>query len=190
MQEQTTIMAHVTPVRARCAGLWRHKDFLRFWIGQTISEFGSGLGALSLTAILQLGASPAEVGVLAALGGLPVLLVVLQAGVWVDRIPRRPVFIAADPLSALLMLSVPLAWFLGVLWIEQVYVVTFVSGILTVFFRVAHQSLIPSLVEREHIVEANAKLYDCVADDSWQLPRGDLAYVLASRTYARISQPW
>ena len=86
------------------------------------------------------------------------MLVGLQAGVWVDRLRRRPLLIAADVLSALLLLSVPLAWFLGVLRLEQLYVVTFLTGILTVFFRVAHQSLMPSVVEREHIVEANAKL--------------------------------
>ena len=66
--------------------------------------------------------------------------------------------IAADLLNALLMLSVPVAWFLGVLRLEQLYVVTFLSGMLTVLFRVAHQSLMPSVVQREHIVEANAKL--------------------------------
>jgi predicted MFS family arabinose efflux permease len=151
-------MSQPAPIHTRRRGLWQHKDFMRFWLGQTISEFGSGLGALSLTAILLLGASPAQVGLLAALSGLPVVLVGLQAGVWVDRLRRRPVLIAADVLSALLLVSVPLAWYFGLLRIEQLYVVTFLTGILTVFFRVAHQSLTPSVVRREHIVEANAKL--------------------------------
>src|SRR3712207_5164879 len=115
MQEVSTVTAQTPHVPARRANLWRHADFMRFWLGQTISEFGSGLGALSLTAILLLGASPAQVGVLAALGGLPVLVIGLQAGVWVDRVRRRPLLIAADLLNALLMLSVPVAWFLGVL---------------------------------------------------------------------------
>jgi predicted MFS family arabinose efflux permease len=158
MQEQSTIMTQAVPARSRRGELWRQGNFRRFWLGQAISELGSGLGALSLTAILLLDASPAQIGVLAALSGLPVLLVGLQAGVWVDRVRRRPVLIAADLLNALLMLSVPVAWFLGVLRLEQLYVVTFLTGVLTLLFRVAHQSLMPSVVTREHIVEANSRL--------------------------------
>lgn len=145
----------VTPERTR---LWRHPDFMRLWLGQTISELGSGLGALSLTAILLLAATPAQMGLLAALGGAPVLLVGLQAGVWVDRLRRRPMLIAADLLRALLLLSVPLAWWLQLLRIEQLYAVTFLAGSLTVLFNVAHQSLLPSLVPREQIVAGNARL--------------------------------
>jgi len=140
------------------AGLWRHRDFMRLWLGQTISEWGSQLGALGLVALLYLRATPLQMGILGAAGFAPVLLIGLQAGVWVDRLRRRPILIAADLGRALLLLSVPAAALFGTLRIEQLYVVTFLVGLLNVFFNVAYQSILPSLVERSRLVEANSKL--------------------------------
>src|ERR671916_133910 len=120
------------------AGLWRHRDFMRLWLGQTISEWGSQLGALGLVALLYLRATPLQMGILGAAGFAPVLLIGLQAGVWVDRLRRRPILIAADLGRALLLLSVPAAAMFGALRIEQLYVVTFLVGVLNVFFNVAY----------------------------------------------------
>src|SRR3712207_2398885 len=119
-------------MRSRFNGLWRQRDFMWLWIGQTISEFGSLLGALGLTALLMLDATPMQMGILGTLGALPVLLVGLQAGVWVDRLRRRPILIVADVGRALLLLSVPVAAILNLLRIEQLYVVAFLTGSLTV----------------------------------------------------------
>src|SRR5207237_366242 len=79
-------------------GLWAQPDFLRLWTAQSISLFGSEITliALPLTAVLVLGASPLHMGLLAAAGKLPYLLVGLVAGVWVDRLRCRPVLVAAD----------------------------------------------------------------------------------------------
>ena len=144
----------------RFAGLWRNVDFLRLWIGQTISELGSHItrDGLPLLAVLTLGATPAQMGLLSAVSGAPVLLFGLVAGVWVDRLRRRPILIAADVGRALLLASIPAAAFLGVLGIGQIYVVAALVGALAVFFGVAYRSYLPSLVEREHIVEGNSKL--------------------------------
>ncbi len=90
----------------------RHNpDFFKLWAAQTISVFGSTITreALPLAAILTLTATPAQVGVLAALGSAPVLLIGLPAGVWVDRLRRRPILIVADLGRALLLFSIPLA---------------------------------------------------------------------------------
>jgi MFS family permease len=95
---------------------------------------------------------------LAAAGTLPVLLIGLLAGVWVDRLRRRPILIIADISRAVLLGTVPLAAALGVLRIEQLYLVALLVGGLTVFFEVANQSFLPTLVQREHIVEGNSKL--------------------------------
>lgn len=145
-------------MRSRFNGLWRQRDFMRLWAGQTISAFGSLLGALGLTALLILDATPMQMGILGTLGALPVLLVGLQAGVWVDRLRRRPILIVADVGRALLLLSVPVAAMLNLLRIEQLYVVAFLTGALTVFFDVAYQSILPSLVRREQLIEGNSKL--------------------------------
>jgi MFS family permease len=133
---------------------------MKLWTGQTISQFGSTVTreALPLTALLLLGATPFQMGLLSAAAAAPVLLVGLVAGAWIDRRRRRPVLIAADLVRALLLLSIPIAALLGQLRLEQLFVVAPLVGVLTVFFDVAYQSYVPLLVRRERIVEANAKL--------------------------------
>ena len=114
--------------RPAFVGLLRQPDFLKLWVGLTVSLFGmqvSGL-ALPLTAVLLLGASASEMGVLGAARWLPYLLVGLFAGVWLDRVRRRPVLIATHIGCAVLLASIPVAAVLGVLHIEQLYVVSFV----------------------------------------------------------------
>src|SRR5215210_774956 len=141
-------------------GLWRHADFRRLWAAQSASLFGSEITALALPlmAVLLLDASPVQMGLLVAAGTAPFLLCSLPAGVWIDRRHRRPVLIAADIARAGLLLSIPLMAWLDVLRIEQLYLVTFVVGVLGVFFEVAHYAYVPSLVGREFVVEGNSKL--------------------------------
>lgn len=147
-------------MHAKFTGLWRHPDFLKLWSGETISLFGSQvtLLALPLTAVLLLKATPAEMGLLAAVEFLPFLVLSLFAGVWVDRLRRRPILILTDIGRGLLLGSVPLAYFFNVLSIELLYGVALLTGIMTVFFDVAYQSYLPSLVERDQLVEGNGKL--------------------------------
>jgi MFS family permease len=97
-------------------------------------------------------------GLLAAFEFAPFLLLSLFAGVWVDRMYRRPVLIVADVGRALLLGSVPAAGFLGLLRIEQLYLVGLLTGVFTVFFDVAYQAYLPVLVKREDLVEGNSKL--------------------------------
>ena len=129
-------------------------------MAHTISEFGSAITreALPLAAILVLGAAPAQMGLLGALASVPVLVFGLAAGVWVDRVPRRPIMLAADLGRAVIVGSVPVAAFMGHLTMELLYIVVLLAGTLTVFFNVADQSFLPAVVEREHIVEGNSKL--------------------------------
>ncbi|HEU4328636.1 MAG TPA: MFS transporter [Roseiflexaceae bacterium] len=144
----------------RLKGLWRHADFLKFWFGQTVSVFGSAITglALPLVAAIALNATPAQMGLLGAAATAPFLLVGLFVGVWVDRKRRRPILIATDIGRALLLLIIPLAAWLGALRIELLYLVEFLVGVMTVFFEVAYQSYLPSLVTREELVEGNSKL--------------------------------
>ena len=141
-------------------GLWRHGDFLKLWSAETISQFGSqvtGL-ALPLVAVITLNVSAFEVSALVVIEFAPFLLISLPAGVWVDRLPRRPILIAGDLGRAGLLLTIPVAYALDVLTIWQLYGVGFFVGICTVFFDVAYQSYLPSLVERQQLVEGNSKL--------------------------------
>jgi MFS family permease len=144
----------------RPTGLSRHPDFLKFWAGQTISLFGSNITylALPLTAILLLDATPGQMGILTALEFAPFLLFGLLAGAWVDRLPRRPILIATNVGSALLVASIPIAALAGVLRIEQLYVVGFLTGTCKVLFDVAYMPFLTFLVGREHLVEGNSKM--------------------------------
>jgi predicted MFS family arabinose efflux permease len=144
----------------KLTGLWQHDDFLRLWSGQTISVFGSMIGgtALDFTAILVLGATPVQLGVLNAMKIVPGLLAGLFAGAWVDRLHRRPLLIGADVGRALVLASLPLAALLGALHIAQVYGVALLISILSVFFDVAYQAYLPALVGKHELVEGNSKL--------------------------------
>src|SRR5579871_5916215 len=141
-------------------GLWRHSEFRKLWAGQAISEVGSQVSqlAIPLAAALVLNATPAQMGLLGAFDFAPFLLLSLFAGVWVDRVKRRPVMIASDVGRTILLGSIPAAGALGLLRIEQLYVVGLLSGVLTVFFDVAYQAYLPVLISREHLVEGNSKL--------------------------------
>jgi MFS family permease len=114
--------------------------------------------ALPLTAILTLHASPVQIGILEAMGSAASLVFALPAGVWVDRTRRRPIMILANLGQAALLLTIPAAAWLGVLVLPQLYVVSFLSASLAVFFNVARASFLPSIVSREELVEANSKL--------------------------------
>ena len=142
------------------SSLWRHREFVKFWAGSAISDVGSQVTALAvpLIAALTLDATPWQMGLISAAGSAPILIVGLFAGVWVDRVQRRPVLIAADLGRAALLLIIPLAAVAGVLRIEILYAVLLLTGALTVLFDVADMSFLPSLVTTEGIVEGNTKL--------------------------------
>ena len=141
-------------------GLWRHSDFLKLWSAETVSQFGTQISqlALPLAAIDVLHASAFEVAALTTVEFLPFLLVSLPAGVWVDRLPRRPILIAGDLARAGLLASIPIAYFFDALTIWQLFGVGFFVGIATVFFDIAYQSYLPALVERTQIIDGNSKL--------------------------------
>ena len=144
----------------RSTSLWRHPNFLILWSAQATSLVGSQVStlALPLLAALTLEATALQMGLLAAAGALPSLLIGVFAGVWVDRQRRRPLLIAADLGRVTLLLSIPLTAALGALRIEYLYVIALLVGSFTVLFDVAHQSLLPSLVGRERVIEGNSKL--------------------------------
>ena len=140
--------------------LWRDGEFLKLWAGQGISELGSQVSLLALptVAILVLGATPFQVGLLAACETLAFPVLGLVAGVYVDRLPRRPIMIACDVGRLFALASVPVAFALGVLSMPQLYAVALITGVGTVFFDVAYQSYLPALIPRADLIEGNTKL--------------------------------
>lgn len=140
--------------------LWSHPGFRRLWLGKTISSLGSQITfvAVPLTAVLVLEASAGQMGVLTAAGTLPYLLLGLLAGVWVDRLSRRTILIAADVGRAIVLATVPVAALLNLLSIEQLILVAFLSGVFTLFYDVTEEAFLPSLIDRSQLVEGNSRM--------------------------------
>lgn len=130
------------------------------WAAQSVSQFGSEITglALPLVAIIVLDASTFEVAALAVVDWLPFFLFSLPAGVWIDRLQRRPIMIAADWGRAVALGSIPLAYLFDVLTLGQLYVVGLIVGTLTMLFELSYQSYLPSVVERDELGEGNSKL--------------------------------
>ncbi len=155
------------------ASLWKHSNFLKLWASETISSFGSQFSGLAipLTAIYYLSdrcivragpdACSYEFGILYAMGTLPFLLIGLFVGVWVDRHRRRPILVMSNLGRSALLASIPISFLAGALRLvgfPLLYGVSFLIGILTVFFDVSYQAYLPSLVQREQLVDANNRL--------------------------------
>jgi MFS family permease len=140
--------------------LFRHPNYARLWTAATVSLFGTQVSqiAIPFIAAVVLNASAGQVGLLTTIEFLPFLLFALPAGVWVDRFPKRRILVIGDLGRAAMLVSIPIAYALGGLTIWQLYVVGFVNGVMTVFFDVADQSYLPTILERDELVEGNAKL--------------------------------
>ena len=140
--------------------IWRNQAFVRVWTAATISIFGSLVTriALPLVAILVLGSGALEVAVLRGLDLGATLVFGLVAGAWVDRLRRRPVLIWADLGRAVLLGSVPVAFLLGVLTFPQLLIVSGLAAVLTTFFDAADNAYLPTIVERDRLVDANSAL--------------------------------
>jgi MFS family permease len=146
--------------RALGGRLWRNGDFMRLWVGQTVSEAGTQVSQLAVptVAILLLGATPFQVGLLTALEFLPFPVLGLFAGVYADRLKRRPLMIISDLGRMVALLTIPIAFSFGILRIEQLYVVGLLVGVCNVFFGISYQSYLPALIDRADLVEGNSKL--------------------------------
>lgn len=145
----------------RRSSLWSNADFLRFWIGETIANFGSFLGliALPIIAAVTLEASPFEMGLLAASSNLPRMVVGIFAGAWVDRRKRRPIMIGVNLTRAAVLLVIPITSLFGVLTFPILLVVSLALGILGILFDSAWSAMVPNLVDRKDLADANGKLW-------------------------------
>ena len=148
-------------MRLRRAGLWNNYDFMQLWASETVSQVGAQITvvALPLLAALSLDASAAEMGILTAAGTAPPLLLGLFAGVWVDRTRRQPIMVATDFGRAFVLLSIPILWWMDLLRIEMLYVVSFIVGVQSLFFDVAWMTFLPAVVRRDQLIEGNSKLH-------------------------------
>ena len=141
-------------------GLWRHRDFLKLWAAQGVSAVGSRITrtALPILAVLNLGASAEQVAILSALAVAPGVIVGLLFGGRIDRQSKRPLLIGADLVRAGLLLTIPIAAWMGRLGLSHLYIVTAFTGAASALFQIADNAYLPVLIGKDHLVEGNAKL--------------------------------
>ncbi|MFJ2766411.1 MFS transporter [Streptomyces sp. NPDC087300] len=142
------------------SSIWRNREFLLLWSGQTVSEMGTQITvlALPLVAVVLLDATPFQVGLLAAAETSAYLLVALPAGAIVDRVAKRRLMIWCDVGLFLVIGSVPLAHMLDTLTLVHLYAVALVSSVLSVFFAVAYQAYLPAVLEHSQLLDGNGKI--------------------------------
>lgn len=147
-------------MRFKRTGLWLHGDFLKLWTGETVSVFGDMVGnsALAFTAVLVLHANALQIGMMAAVHLVPDVFLGLVAGVWIDRLRKRPLMIIADVGRFASLLTIPIAYAFDVLTIGQLFVVSFSVGTFEILFDVSYQAYLPTLVEKDNILEGNSKM--------------------------------
>ena len=140
--------------------LWSHRDFCRLWSGETVEWVTDSITALGIPtiAIKLFSAGPFQMGILNALEYLAYPVLGLLAGVWVDRWQRRAVLIWTNILQVAALGSIPVAFLLGILSLYQLFIVTLVMGVTVVFFNMAYTAYLPTLIDREDLVEGNSKL--------------------------------
>lgn len=139
--------------------LWRDRIYLRLWSSILTSSFANQVMmlALPLTAAVLLHATPTQMGLLTAIELLPFLLLSLPSGVWLDRVRKLPVYVVGESGAALAAASVPLAWWLGWLSMEWLYLVGFLLGTVHTVAGTAAQIVLMQVVARDRLVEAHAK---------------------------------
>jgi MFS family permease len=140
--------------------LWRDRRFATYWAGQGISQFGDRITelAIPLTAVVSLHVGASTVGLLTAAVWAPNLLSLL-VGTWVDHHRRkRRLLIVADVLRCLVLLTLPLAHFLGAITVAQLFLVALLAGLGQVLYQTSYPSFFVGLVRRDQFVEANSLL--------------------------------
>lgn len=155
------------------------RNFNLLWFGEGVSIYGTATTgiALPLFAISQLHAGPSWMGLLTAATWLPWLVLGLPAGAWVDRLSPQRVMLTANLLSALALLSLPIAWRGGWITLPQVVVVALLLGVASMFFRTTYAKFIPAIVSKQRLEQANSRLLG--TESAMQLTgRGTAGYLI------------
>ena len=138
--------------------LWRNRDFMLLWAGQTVSTTGSQVSQIAFPLlILALTRSPAQAGIAGALRSVPYLVFSLPVGALIDRWDRKRVMVLCDAGRAVALGGIPVALALGRLSIAQIYAVSLVEGSLFVFFNIAEVACLPRIVPKEQLPAATAQ---------------------------------
>ncbi len=139
--------------------LLRDAVYRRLWMSVLASSFGAQITflALPLTAAVLLRARPAQMGTLTAMQILPFVLFSLPSGVWLDRMRKLRVYIAGELTLVGVAVSVPLAWWAGILSLDWLFAASFMIGLVNTTAGSAAQIVLTQIVRRDRLLEANAR---------------------------------
>ncbi|WP_157961303.1 MFS transporter [Microvirga flavescens] len=141
---------------------------MKLWAAQSLSAVGTRFTreGLPMIAALTLDASATDLGLLVALSAVPGVILSPFLGSWIDRTRRRRVLIMADLVRATVLVSLPImAWF-SAITIGQIMIVATLVALFSMVFSTADNAYLPTVVERDQLLEGNAKLAttDAVAE--------------------------
>lgn len=147
------------------AGTLGKRNFRLFWIGETTSQVGTAISSvvIPLVGVSVLHAATFAIALLTAATWLPWLVFGLPAGAWVDRYQKRTLMITCDVVSLLLLVSIAVSEWLKILTVAQLLVVALLTGLVSVFFKAAFQAYIPQVLQRDELIDGNAKLQSSAA---------------------------
>ncbi|MGW7657876.1 MFS transporter, partial [Streptomyces tendae] len=137
-----------------------NRDYARFWLSQVLTSVASKSMTMvfPLLATISFAATPFEVGVVTAAQYVPVLVVTLFVGMWLDRRPRRPTLLFTDIAGGMVLLVVPVLSGLDEFHLGMLYAVAFGFGSLVAIAEVCAQAYLPSLVGESDLLAAIGRL--------------------------------
>ncbi len=134
-------------------------DFWKYWTGQTISNLGSSITLFALPLLVfKLTGSALNLGITTAAEFVPYLLFGLLIGAWLDRADRKRTMIVTDIARAVIIATIPVLAFFGILTIWWLYLVAFVHSTLKIAFDAGQFAALPSLVDNDDLVTANGRI--------------------------------
>jgi len=155
MLQDDSTNAKETPPPQKPVPLWRNRDYLLLWCGQSISDIGSSISSLAFPLlVLAITHSPTQAGFVSAVNTLPRVFVTLISGVFIDRWDRKRVMLICDIGRGMSLASIPIAAAFGYLSVTQLYIVALIEGVLVVFASLAHTSSLPQVVTKEQLPAA------------------------------------
>jgi len=143
-------------LRANFAAL-EERNFRLLWLGQSGSTIGDGLSFVAIAfAVLQIGGSATEIGIVFAAYSLPHVVFLLAGGVWADRLPRNLVMLTSDAVRAVVQLWLAFLLFSGSAQVWQIVIAASLHGAASAFFVPASTGLMPQVVSAGRLQQANA----------------------------------
>ncbi|MGV9329836.1 MFS transporter [Streptosporangium sandarakinum] len=135
------------------------RPFHRLVAASSLSNVADGITVVGVSLVaVTLTRSPVLVSLVSAAATLPWLLLALHAGALADRHDRRRIMVAANTLRAAALAGVALTAWLGLLSLPVLLAGALLAGVAEVLADTSAQSVLPMVVPRERLGEANGRL--------------------------------